>query len=58
MQLDQAKKLAVEYGKELVYTGPGTFALEDHVSGGPPDEMFEAQIAEMQSDDFIDFYLS
>ena len=58
MQLERAKELAVEYRKELVYTGPGTLSLVDKTGDESPEEMWLDQIAEMQEADFIDFYLS
>lgn len=53
MQLQEAKQLAEDYGCTLVF-GNGTATL---TVDGDTEELYNAQIAEMDPADFIQFYL-
>lgn len=57
MQVDRAKKLAVEYGKRLS-EGTRVFELNLYDSNGSYiDSLHQKQILEMDEDSYVEYYL-
>ena len=61
MQLDRAKALALEYGKKLVQGEDYSLDLHTNIMRGVrweyEDSLHPKQIAEMEEEDFIEYYL-